>query len=110
MAQISMTIGQRCKLCNQMPTYGDLEAMLESKSIRGALIENFSTTQMEAYKISKNGLGQYEADETTKDTPTMVTFDNVALASIKKFISNISEKNHVFVDDANLFQRIMNLE
>lgn len=110
MAQISMTIGQRCNLCNQMPTYGDLETMLDSKSIRNALVENFSQTQMEAYKITKNGLGQYEVDETTKNTPTIVTFDEVSLSSIKNFINGISEKKRVFIDDANLFQSIMNLE
>lgn len=105
-----MTIGQRCNLCNQMPIYGNLKTMLESKNIRGVLIENFSSSQMEAYKISKNSLGLYEADESTKDLQTVVTFDNATLTSIKNFIDNISEKNGIFVDDANILNNIMQLD
>lgn len=102
-----MTVGQRCDQCNKLPRIGDLETMTKSKNLRKVLIENFSSTQMEAYGITKDDFGNYVT--TNESISTLVTLDQENLAYFKEFIEQKSQEKRVFVDDSLLYNAINNL-
>lgn len=106
---ISITLGKRCKLCNMQPQYGNMQQAHASRVLRAVFIESFGATQMQAYEITKDGLGNYHVPETKEDSPTMVKFDEDALKCFKEFIDNLSDEERVFFGDEAIFANALNL-
>lgn len=104
---ISITLEKRCKLCNMQPQYGNLNQAHASRVLRKAFIESFAKSQMDAYEITKDQMGNYHVSEAQKDSPTMVRLDDDALNCFKEFIDGLSEKQRVFFGDEQIFANVM---
>lgn len=104
---ISITLEKRCKLCNMQPQYGNLNQAHASRILRNAFIESFAKSQMDAYEITKDQMGNYHVGESQKDSPTMVRLDDDALNCFKEFIDGLSEKQRVFFGDEQIFATVM---
>lgn len=105
---ISITLEKRCKLCNMQPQYGNLNQAHASRVLRNAFIESFAKSQMDAYEITKDQMGNYHVSEAKKDSPTNVKLDDDALNCFKEFIDGLSEKQRVFFGDETIFANVMN--
>lgn len=106
---ISITLEKRCKLCNMQPQYGNLNQAHASRVLRNAFIESFAQSQLDAYEITKDQLGNYHVSEAKKDSPTMVRLDDDSLNCFKEFIDGLSEKQRVFFGDETIFANVMDL-
>lgn len=73
--EISITLEKRCKLCNMQPQYGNLQKAHASRVLRNAFIESFAQSQIDAYEITKDQMGNYHVSEEKADDPTIVKFD-----------------------------------
>lgn len=106
---ISITLEKRCKLCNMQPQYGNLKQAHASRVLRNAFIESFAQSQMDAYEITKDQMGNYHVSESKKDSPTNVKLEDDALNCFKEFIDGLSEKQRVFFGDERIFSTVMDL-
>ena len=104
---ISITLEKRCKLCNMQPQYGNLNQAHASRVLRNAFIESFAQSQMSAYEITKDQMGNYHVSEDKKDSPTIVRLDDDSLNCFKEFIDGLSEKQRVFFGDETIFANVM---
>ena len=107
--EISISLSKRCKLCNMQPQYGNLQKAHASRVLRAAFVESFNATQMSAYEITKDQLGNYQVSEAKANTPTIVKFDEDSLKCFISFIENLSEKERVFFGDETIFAQAMEL-
>lgn len=106
---ISITLEKRCKLCNMQPQYGNLNQAHASRVLRNVFIESFAKSQLDAYEITKDQLGNYHVSEEKANTPTIVKFDEDSLSCFKSFIENLSEKERVFFGDETIFSQAIEL-
>lgn len=106
---ISITLEKRCKLCNMQPQYGKLNQAHASRVLRNAFIESFAQSQIDAYEITKDKMGNYHVSEAMKDSPTIVKLDDDSLNCFKEFIDCLSEKQRVFFGDETIFATVMDL-
>lgn len=104
---ISITLEKRCKLCNMQPQYGNLNQAHASRVLRNAFIESLAQSQLDAYEITKDQLGNYHVSEAKKNSPTMVRLDDDSLNCFKEFIDGLSEKQRVFFGDETIFANVM---
>lgn len=104
---ISITLGKRCKLCNMQPQYGNLNQAHASRVLRNAFIESLAQSQLDAYEITKDQMGNYHVSEEKANTPTIVKFDEDSLSCFKSFIDDLSEKERVFFGDETIFANVM---
>lgn len=104
---ISITLEKRCKLCNMQPQYGNLNQAHASRVLRNAFIESFAQSQLAAYEITKDQMGNYHVSEAKKDSPTEVKLNDDSLNCFKEFIEGLSEKQRVFFGDETIFANVM---
>jgi hypothetical protein len=91
------------------PQYGNLNQAHASRVLRNAFIESFAQSQMNAYEITKDQMGNYHVSEDKKDSPTIVKLDDDSLNCFKEFIDELSEKQRVFFGDETIFATVMGL-
>lgn len=106
---ISITLEKRCKLCNMQPQYGNLNQAHASRVLRNVFIESLAKSQLDAYEITKDKLGNYHVSEEKANTPTIVKFEEDSLSCFKSFIENLSEKERVFFGDETIFSQAIEL-
>ena len=106
---ISISLEKRCKLCNMQPQYGNLNQAHASRVLRKAFIESFAQSQLDAYEITKDQMGNYHVSEAKMDSPTWVKLDDDSLNCFKEFIDGLSEKQRVFFGDETIFATVMDL-
>lgn len=104
---ISITIAKRCKLCNMQPQYGNLNQAHASRILRNAFIESLAQSQLDAYEITKDQMGNYHVSEEKANTPTIVKLDEDSLSCFKSFIEDLDAKERVFFGDETIFAQVV---
>lgn len=109
--QVSMSIEQRVNQCNLQPRLGSLTQMLASAALQQKFVKNLSASQKATYGIvydSESKSYKCVIDE-QKATRVAVTLTDTEVFYFRDFITWMSTRLAVSIDDAELYQSIIEL-
>lgn len=100
---LGITIGDRIKQAEKLPTNGSIEYMTKIKKLRNVLV-GFADAQMVNWRIIP-----YENTFITAlpDTGTQITLDDALVSIYAEFINEQSSRENIHIDEADLYSKII---
>lgn len=106
--ELSLTWGDRVRICNLFPTVGSLEDMKASHIMRKVLIEDVPASDLQKNGIEySHTMERYYIPEKNEGRQSSIVLDEVALRAFGDFIFNLSTKRQIHISNTVVFTTVM---
>lgn len=102
--QIGITLGQRIRQAEKLPTYGNLETMKIVAQIKNKLV-GFASSQLDGWRIVAVGATFVTGKP---NEGTSITLEDEQVKAWGKLIRERSRRGEIEIDEVNLLSQIVN--